>query len=316
MEDVLMRMQRFPSVHNDGPAIQPGHKWFNKMRAGDLLKARRCIFMAEQPANSSSRSCDIPNTDRDGQPKFPVDFQECLMVWLGKGDYPYKLPKGIDVVKEREVWEKAKGLWIKKHPRCARFDDDPKPVPTQPEEPEPEPVPEVYEVVLAEGEMLVDTHLDGFLEAGIMLVEVEGASMEAMVVWTERGLHFGFRVWDKSLNVDTLGVPWGKDSIQVFIDPTGDGGDSMSGEDFQIVVTPQGRLWIGLFEDVGFECEAAIDEDNYTVEFVVPWTAVEFNRDNLRIGVALQNGEDAAMYGGHTTNFKSPNKWMQATCVQ
>lgn len=39
-----------------------------------------------------------------------------VMVWLGPGDYPARLPACFTVTKDRSVWDRAVDAWKRAHP--------------------------------------------------------------------------------------------------------------------------------------------------------------------------------------------------------
>jgi hypothetical protein len=41
--------------------------------------------------------------------------QNVTLVWTGPGDYPAPVPQGVQVTKDRAVWDAARSEWLAHH---------------------------------------------------------------------------------------------------------------------------------------------------------------------------------------------------------
>ncbi len=103
----VVRLQATPTVYK-GRA--PGHggffKW-DKRASSPKLVVRDNVFRVD------SR----PNHQTLGLPKgYDLTCSNNVVVWLGKGRYPDKLPKCFTVTRDRRVWDRAVGQWRAAHP--------------------------------------------------------------------------------------------------------------------------------------------------------------------------------------------------------
>jgi hypothetical protein len=103
----VVRLQAMPTVYK-GRA--PGHggffKWDEHGR-GPRLVVRDNVFRVD------SR----PNHQTLGLPKgYRVQCSNNVVVWLGKGRYPDKLPKCFTITRDRAVWDGAVARWQAEHP--------------------------------------------------------------------------------------------------------------------------------------------------------------------------------------------------------
>jgi hypothetical protein len=103
----LVRLQPMPTVYK-GRA--PGHggffKWDEHGR-GPRLVVRDNVFRVDQR----------PNHQTLGLPAgYKYECSNNVVVWLGKGRYPDKLPKCFKVTRDRAVWDRAVAEWQAAHP--------------------------------------------------------------------------------------------------------------------------------------------------------------------------------------------------------
>jgi hypothetical protein len=71
------------------------------------LVVRNTIFRIDQQSYSSS------NADR-----FPTGrYENVTLVWLGPGDYPEPLPRGVTLTRDKSVWDNAKAAWLSRAAR-------------------------------------------------------------------------------------------------------------------------------------------------------------------------------------------------------
>ncbi|MBK5289673.1 MAG: hypothetical protein JJE46_14520 [Acidimicrobiia bacterium] len=104
----LVRLQATPTVYK-GRA--PGHggffKWDENAKTSPKLVVRDNVFRVD------SR----PNHQTLGLPAgYDVRCSDNVVVWLGKGRYPDKLPKCFTVTRDRRVWDRAVAQWRAAHP--------------------------------------------------------------------------------------------------------------------------------------------------------------------------------------------------------
>lgn len=122
VRDNLIRLQPFYWAHYEGPRFQPGHKglfkwmsFFDGTRSkSPKLKIINNIFLVEQPGNLPAAAMGIPHGK----------LAECnnnIIVWLGRGDYPAKLPDCFTIVRDISVWNEARSTWLSNHPGVARL---------------------------------------------------------------------------------------------------------------------------------------------------------------------------------------------------
>lgn len=120
IRDCLVHMQRMPyhrDIGGDIPAAGSivdgkGHAQIFKMKgpASGRIKIQNTIFLVEGMSVNGPRSMDFP--DWDG-----CSYENVIIVWLGGGTYPGKLPaKGVSVTHEIAVWRKARAAWLAAHP--------------------------------------------------------------------------------------------------------------------------------------------------------------------------------------------------------
>jgi hypothetical protein len=300
IEKALMRLQPFPGAHNEGAKLQPGHMApfkVGKERSIDLIDTIICI---SQKSNKPDRLSGIPTMKDDGSLEWLLgECRNTVLVWTGPGDYPYKLDRRIEIVRDIKVWEAAKADWIARHPDVPRFDFDPVL--------RPPPAPTGYQIMRAPTSIAIDADLSDYANAMPLYVETRRATLEARVMWSPAGLHFGLRVTDPEVVADTLSDrPWRQASVEIFIDPTGDGGGAMSGDDTQIIITPQGRVLPAAMATL--PSAVALTADGYMIEALVPW----HDRERCRLNFALNDGTESAMLGGDRKDFLVPDKWMVA----
>jgi hypothetical protein len=112
IRDSLVRLEPMPGPP-DGTAS--GHhgffKWMDWGNADSLsprLALHGNVFMAEEPGHVDAERMGIP----------PGKLAACsdnVMVWLGSGPYPARLPSCFTVTTERTVWDDAVAAWIRRH---------------------------------------------------------------------------------------------------------------------------------------------------------------------------------------------------------
>ena len=106
--DNVVRLQPMPTVYK-GRA--PGHggffKWDDDGHRAPSLVVQDNVFRVDQR----------PNHQNLGLPAgYKVTCSNNVVVWLGKGRYPDKLPKCFRVTRDRKVWDRAVARWQAAHP--------------------------------------------------------------------------------------------------------------------------------------------------------------------------------------------------------
>ncbi len=102
----LLRLQPMPGPRGGMPT-DLGHGVFFKWDArATALALYDNVFMAEGP-------------NAGGVPDALADCARNVMVWLGPGDYPVRLPGCFTVTRDRSVWDAAVAAWKASHPGVA-----------------------------------------------------------------------------------------------------------------------------------------------------------------------------------------------------
>ncbi len=106
IKNSLVRLQPMPRPYEDQGRIPGTAGFFKWDDHGPKLSLTGNVFRADQPANTVGLA--IP----EGKLAHCADN---VMVWLGHGDYPEKLPSCFRVTKDVHVWDKAVERWKKRH---------------------------------------------------------------------------------------------------------------------------------------------------------------------------------------------------------
>lgn len=103
----VVRLEPMPTVYK---GTAPGNggffKWDEHGRAPKLV-IRDNVFRVDQRPNH--QDLGVPNG-------YDVKCRNNVVVWLGKGRYPDKLPKCFRVTRRRSVWDAAVARWRAAHP--------------------------------------------------------------------------------------------------------------------------------------------------------------------------------------------------------
>ncbi|MCC6847334.1 MAG: metallophosphoesterase [Deltaproteobacteria bacterium] len=104
----LLHLAAMPGPRNGAPTAL-GHEGFFKWsdRATNLALHDN-VFMADQVGQGGAGSMGVPST--------LTACSNNVMVWLGPGDYPARLPACFTVTKDRSVWDRAVDAWKRAHP--------------------------------------------------------------------------------------------------------------------------------------------------------------------------------------------------------
>jgi hypothetical protein len=102
IENSLVRLQPMPRPYNDQGLIPGTAGFFKWDPEGPKLSLQGNVFRADQPASTVGLA--IPEDKL-------ADCSGNIMVWLGRGDYPEKLPPCFTVTKDVRVWQAAVQRW-------------------------------------------------------------------------------------------------------------------------------------------------------------------------------------------------------------
>ncbi len=103
----VVRLKPTPTVYKgDAPGHGGFFKWDEDGR-GPKLVVRDNVFRVDQRPNH--QTLGLPSGYR-------VKCSNNVVVWLGKGRYPDRLPKCFKVTRDRRVWQRAVAAWHAAHP--------------------------------------------------------------------------------------------------------------------------------------------------------------------------------------------------------
>ena len=105
LDRVLMRLKPLPDpvVPRSLDGLEHNRLW--KLAQNILpIVVRNSVLMVEERGAANN------------QP-FPADFaaENVTLVWLGGGNYPAQIPRGVTVVTDLGVWERAREDWLTRH---------------------------------------------------------------------------------------------------------------------------------------------------------------------------------------------------------
>jgi hypothetical protein len=105
--DNVVRLQPMPTVYKGKAPGNGGFFKWDEHGRGPKLVVRDNVFRADQR----------PNHQTLGLPEgYKVQCSNNVVVWLGKGRYPDKLPKCFRITRDRTVWDRAVADWQDAHP--------------------------------------------------------------------------------------------------------------------------------------------------------------------------------------------------------
>ncbi|HET6625975.1 MAG TPA: hypothetical protein VFG63_06260 [Nocardioidaceae bacterium] len=108
ISDSLVRLQPMQRPYKDQGLIPGTAGFFKWDPRAPRLSLHDNVFRADQPA--STVGLGIPEDKL-------ADCSGNVMVWLGRGDYPEKLPSCFTVTKDVRVWDDAVARWLRRHRR-------------------------------------------------------------------------------------------------------------------------------------------------------------------------------------------------------
>ena len=107
IKNSLVRLQPMPRPYEDKGRIPGTAGFFKWDDHGPKLSLIGNIFRADQPANTVGLAIPAGKL---------AHCADNVMVWLGHGPYPEKLPSCFRVTTNVHVWNKAVERWKKRHP--------------------------------------------------------------------------------------------------------------------------------------------------------------------------------------------------------
>jgi hypothetical protein len=104
LKDVLLRLQAMPGPRGHPASVRGHGQLFKWSDIANRLVIEDSIFLVET----------VPN---DGTSDFPpgTTARNVTVVWLGPGTFPGRLPAGVEVTRDREVWDRARARWLDRH---------------------------------------------------------------------------------------------------------------------------------------------------------------------------------------------------------
>ena len=103
----LVRLQCMPNSSNDNSCdgtSSTGHL-FKQSSCSGTVDVENVIFRV-----------DSYNTAGDATMAFaPGRYSNVTLLWLGRGDYPIRLPSGVRVTRDTSVWDQARASWLARH---------------------------------------------------------------------------------------------------------------------------------------------------------------------------------------------------------
>lgn len=104
----VVRLQPMPTVYKGkAPGNGGFFKWDDDGHRAPKLVVEDNVFRVDQK----------PNHQTLGLPEgYKVKCSNNVVVWLGKGRYPDKLPKCFRITRDRGVWDRAVAAWHAAHP--------------------------------------------------------------------------------------------------------------------------------------------------------------------------------------------------------
>jgi hypothetical protein len=105
----LVRLQGMPydtdMKGKKPPSGAAGHGQLFKTRPEVTVDVRDTIFRVDSISVNGPSSMDFA----------PGSYERVTLIWLGKGDYPGKLPaKGVTVTRDTSIWDNARAAWLKR----------------------------------------------------------------------------------------------------------------------------------------------------------------------------------------------------------
>jgi hypothetical protein len=107
IKNSLVRLQPMPRPYEDKGRIPGTAGFFKWDDHGPKLSLTGNVFRADQPANTVGLAIPAGKL---------THCAHNVMVWLGRGPYPARLPSCFRVTKDVHVWNKAVQRWKKGHP--------------------------------------------------------------------------------------------------------------------------------------------------------------------------------------------------------
>lgn len=107
IRNTLVRLQPFDRVYRNRGLV-PGHDGFFKWHErSPRLALHHNVFRADQPANNVGLGIPVGKL---------AGCSDNVMVWLGRGEFPARLPSCFRVTRDKRVWDRAVDEWRHRHP--------------------------------------------------------------------------------------------------------------------------------------------------------------------------------------------------------
>lgn len=87
-----------------GPGTAVGQLWKWGPNAGDVV-VKDSIFLVPSLSVNGPRSMAFPRGT----------YSNVTLIWLGRGNYPAPLPRGVTVTNQAAIWTKARAAWLAAH---------------------------------------------------------------------------------------------------------------------------------------------------------------------------------------------------------
>lgn len=89
-------------IIKDGKACGQLFKW---SPWGGTVEVSNCIFRRDQMCSTGPTPMSFP----DGK------YENVTLIWLGEGDYPKPLPKGVKLSRDVSIWDRAREKWLREN---------------------------------------------------------------------------------------------------------------------------------------------------------------------------------------------------------
>jgi len=165
----------------------------------------------------------------------------------------------------------------------------PPPTPPPPPLPMPPPIGATISIPKTLTKPVIDGNLNEFAEAQTLNFGANDNFIEIKLMWDNSNLYIGADIKDSNLQATLTqhdSNVWEDDGIEFVIDTLNDGGTSLSGDDYKILINALGTVldtkkWDPVWESnlqhvvlaTGSVNDGTDTDIGYTVEFSVPWTS-------------------------------------------
>jgi len=185
----------------------------------------------------------------------------------------------------------------------------PSPTP-QPTPPQPPPAPCNFAACIPKTltKPAIDGNLNEFAEAALITFPAGSNNIQIMLMWDDSNLYVGVDIKDDNLQATLTSHDsnvWEDDGMEFVIDTVNDGGTSLSGDDYKILINALGTVLDSKRFDSAWEsninhavnAQGTINNANdadigYSIEFSVPWSSFGINAAEGNIyGMNFRNND-------------------------